>query len=111
MRLRIAAVLAPAIDPPKTDKDHKDWADKLLKMSDGEFSQFTKDRTIMDNILGQTGNRLEFENEICAIFGYKEYHDAPPETQKLIGKFYHFILSKEMTAIELTMNYMRKHKV
>jgi len=80
------------------------------KISDREFSQFIKDRTIMDTILGQTGNRLDFENEICEIFGYKEYHQAPPDIQKLIGKFYHFILSKEMTAIQLAMNYMRKHK-
>lgn len=63
------------------------------------------DRSAIDAVLGKTNNRLDFENEVCSLFGYKKYHEAPSKTRKLIGEVQFLVLKQEIKAIELALGY------
>lgn len=78
------------------------------------INKFNKDllsrRGVVDNILGMTGTSQETENEICNVLNKKNYFDATKEEQKIISKFYHFLLKREVMMIELTFKYLGDKK-
>ena len=72
------------------------------------FDKFIKDRQFIDEVLSKTESKLEFENKICRVLGYQDYGEVPDNLKHLVSKFYHFMLKKEISLIELTISHLRE---